>query len=61
MRVFTFSVLSKRGGWADSREGVCVRVCWEGGEEVGSKVQDAAERASGNLARTCSSRFTCSR
>ena len=30
-----FSVSSKRGGWADSREGVCVRVCWKGGEEAG--------------------------
>ena len=37
-----------------------MRVCLEGGEEVGSKAQDVAERASGDLARTCIPRFTCS-
>ena len=46
---------------ADSREDVCVRVCWKGGEEVGSKAQDAAERAAGDLTRTCSPRYTCSK
>jgi len=30
----------------EDSEGVCVRVCWKRGEEVGSKAQYAAERAS---------------
>ena len=38
------SVLSKRGGSADSREGVCVRVCGKGDEEVGSKRRTLQER-----------------
>ena len=46
---FRLVCFQKRGGWTDSREGVCVHVCWKGGGEVGSKAQDAAQRASGDL------------
>jgi len=55
-----FNVFLTRKGWTDSSKGVCVRVCWKGGGEEGSKAQDAAQRASGDFTRTCSSIFTCS-
>jgi len=45
----------KGRGWVDSREGVCVSVCSKGGEEVGWKARDVAERACGpeNRESTC--------